>query len=169
MMSDDASRGPRAPFSRNVSVSSALRYSLRLLSYRGRSEKELSERLAQKGFDGQAVSGTIERLKGLGYIDDAALAESLKRKSAEIKHFGRLGARNYLRQMGISREIIDEAMGDYDELAAAGEFVKKKLRTIKDPSTISGRRRLVAALQRRGFSAGAVRKALSDSGLFYNP
>lgn len=141
-------------------TSSAFGYALKLLSYRGRSEKELSSRLRQKGYIEIDISACIDRLKSLGYLNDAALAESLKRRSADIKHFGRLGARNYLREMGIPRDIIDETMGEYDELSAAREFVRKKLKAVKDPA--SAKRRIASALQRRGFSSGMVRKAFEE-------
>jgi len=145
----------------------ALRYALKLLSYRGRSENELSERLARKGFPQDEMDSAIGRLRAMGYIDDAALAETLKRTALDIKLLGREGARRFLRQRGIRREDIDKALKGYDEFDSALKLASKKGRALniggaRSPNIAGARSPLAAALQRRGFSADTIRKVIKS-------
>ncbi|MBI5026954.1 MAG: regulatory protein RecX, partial [Nitrospirae bacterium] len=85
-------------------------YALRLLSYRSRSRKELTERLVQKGFDTDTVDSTIAALEQEGFIRDSALASELLRVAVEGKGLGREGIRALLTKRGIERELIKETL-----------------------------------------------------------
>lgn len=138
----------------------ALRYSFKLLSYRGRSESELSKRLSQKGFDPQVVEKTMGRLKEGGYLNDGALARSLKRRAEEVKLLGRRGAAMYLREMGIPKDIAEAVLEDYDELASAIKLVENRQKKVEGLPPAVVKRRLGDQLRRRGHSGGTMRKAL---------
>lgn len=137
----------------------ALRYAYRLLSYRGRSKKEIKERLERKGFDN--ADETIRRLEQLGLIDDRARAEALKKAASESKHLGRASAVQYLRQMGIERQMAEEALRDYDEIKAAEGLIRKKARILGKAGGQVSLRKLSDALRRRGFSSDTIRKVIS--------
>ena len=49
-------------------------YALLLLSYRERTEKEMTERLGRKGFPPAAVAATVADCRRLGLIDDERFA-----------------------------------------------------------------------------------------------
>ncbi len=138
----------------------ALRYAYKLLGYRGRSESELSERLRLKGFSQKAIEETLERLKDGGYIDDGALARSLRTRAEEVKLLGSFGARMYLRRMGIPKDMADETLQGYDESLSAWRLVESRLRAVQGLPASVARRRLAGYLSRRGHSAETVRKAL---------
>jgi regulatory protein len=138
----------------------ALRYSFKLLGYRGRSESELSKRLRRKGFSPRVVEKTRGRLKECGYLDDWALARSLRRKAEEVKLLGRRGAAMYLREMGIPKDVAEAALEDYDELASAVRLVENRRRKVEGLPAAVARRRLGDQLRRRGHSASTARKAL---------
>lgn len=140
----------------------ALKYAFKLLSYRGRSQSELSKRLRMKGFGPAAVESTVEHLKKCGYLDDNALASSLKRRAEEVKLLGQRGAMMYLREMGIPKDIVEDALRDYDELASAFRLVENRRRAMEGLPREVARRRLSDQLRRRGYSAGTVRKALKS-------
>ncbi|MEK7712781.1 MAG: RecX family transcriptional regulator, partial [Nitrospirota bacterium] len=61
----------------NVNKADAIRYAYRLLSYRDRSEKELTNKLKWKGFSEEIIQQTINHLSEKGFINDTALALSL--------------------------------------------------------------------------------------------
>lgn len=132
----------------------ALKYALRLLGYRGRSRHELAERLRIKGFEESASNAAIERLTALGYINDKAQAEALRR-AAERKFLGKAGALRFLAQMGIGREQAHEALEGYDELERAREFIGRK--SAKAPADAL---KMASALRRRGYSSSTIVKAL---------
>jgi regulatory protein len=140
----------------------ALKYAFKLLGYRGRSEAELSRRLRLKGFGASAVANTIDRLKQGGFLDETALALSLRRRAEEVKCLGYGGARMYLRQMGIPKETIEEALEDYDELSVAKRLLEGRRRVARGLPVKVARRRLSDQLRRRGHSAATARKALDS-------
>jgi regulatory protein len=145
----------------------ARQYALKLLSYRGRSERELEERLRKKGFTKSTASSAIKYLKDIGLIDDLSLAETLKRQALGMKLLGREGARRYMLNRGIPREVIDRVFCDEEDmdLENAGSLVDRKLGTLRNYPTDTIRRRLYNFLSRRGYSSETISKALKDRNL----
>ncbi|MDP1758646.1 MAG: DUF6429 family protein, partial [Thermodesulfovibrionales bacterium] len=52
----------------NLNKADAIRYAYRLLSYRDRSEKELTDKLKWKGFSEEIIQQTINHLSEKGFI-----------------------------------------------------------------------------------------------------
>jgi regulatory protein len=146
------------------SQNDAKKYALKLLAYRGRSESELRERLARKGFAGEAISRTLDYLKRAGYLDDHLLAETLKRRALEEKRLGFQGAKDFMVRRGLPPHVVESTL-DYDEdreLRNAEILVDKKLGSMGNYVRKSDKRRLWYFLARRGFSSGIIRKTLKD-------
>jgi regulatory protein len=142
----------------------ATQYALKLLSYRGRSIKELRERLRAKGIPESAISSAIGYLQDIGLMDDVSLAESLKREAQTTKMLSRKGAKKYLLGRGIPRDIIDSIFRD-DENADfdnARRFVDKKMRVLGGYPSEIVKRRLYGLLSRRGYSSETILKVLKD-------
>jgi regulatory protein len=138
----------------------ALNHAYRLLGYRQRSERELSERLRKKGFGKKTVEEVLVRLRELGYVDDGEFARTLRRKAEGEKLLGAAGARRYLRRMGIPADTAGEALEGYDEAEAAGRLVRKKLGSMRGVPETARKRRLAGYLKRRGYSTRTVLRAL---------
>lgn len=146
------------------SQNDAKKYALKLLAYRGRSESEVRERLARKGFSGEAISPTLDYLKRAGYLDDRLLAENLKRRALEEKRLGFQGAKDFMLKRGLPAHVVESTL-DYDEdreLRNAEKLVDKKFGCMGNYVGKSGKRRLWYFLARRGFSSGIIRKTLKD-------
>lgn len=141
----------------------AVRFALRLLSYRPRSEREMRQRMELKGYSTDVIETAIARMKALGYINDEALAESLSRMASEGRKLGRAGARRFLRQRGISAESSDLALEGYDEQTPAQVYVEKRLGAMAKLPQDVARRRLAARLARRGFASDTIRKTITNS------
>ena len=142
----------------------AKRYAFRLLSYRGRSESEIRERLGKKGFTGDVVAQTLDFLKGAGFIDDAALALNLKRQAVEQKLLGHAAARLFMQRRGLPKDLVDATLGynEDEELQSARKLLDKKLRSVRDCLTIKERKRLYDFFARRGFAPAVIHRALRD-------
>ncbi len=143
----------------------AKRYCLRLLSYRGRSESELRERLGKRGFSEEVISRTFRYLKQAGYLDDDALAVNLKRQALEKKSLGYEGARSFMLKRGLPREVIELTLG-YDkdsEFKNIQKLVDKKLKSMGNYLTESDEKKLWNFLARRGYSFEVIRKAIKES------
>jgi regulatory protein len=142
----------------------ATKYALKLLGYRGRSVKELQERLRGKGIPESAVSSAIRHLKDIGLIDDMSLAESLKREAESIRMLSQRGARRYLFSRGIPRDIIEKVFSNEDnpDVENAGKLVDKKMRVLAGYPAETVKRRLFGLLSRRGYSSETILKVLKD-------
>jgi regulatory protein len=140
----------------------AKKYAFKLLGYRGRSEKELKERLVKKGISKAVASSTVQDFKRLGLIDDKSLAETLKREALSRKYLSQKGAVRFLHHRGIPHKIIKQVLDD-DELVDiynARRLVHKKIKNIRDYSSVHVKKKLYGLLARRGYSSDTIRKVL---------
>lgn len=142
--------------------SRAREYALKLLSYRGRSEKELEDRLLKKGITKSEASSTVRYFREIGLIDDLSLAENLKTETLTRKLLSRSGAKRYMLNRGLPREIVDRVF--YDQVDTdfdnAARIVEKKLRVLGTCPPETARRRLYNLLARRGYSSETIIKVL---------
>lgn len=139
-------------------------YALKLLGYRGRSERELRERLHRKGFHHDLIDAALLSLKKAGLIDDRALAGNLKRQAFERKLLGYEGARSYMLKRGLPRHVVESSLtyNEEAELEHALKLVEKKLASMANYPAKKKKARLWNFLVRRGYSSGVIRKAMRD-------
>jgi regulatory protein len=140
----------------------AKHYALRLLSYRGRSVKELEERLRRKKFPADVVSSIISKLQRAGFLDDVALAEALKREATKTKFLSHYGAKRLMLSRGIAREIVDLVFSPdkAEDIDNARRLVEKKLRIIDNLPAEKKKRRLYQLLIRKGYSFEIIESVL---------
>ena len=137
---------------------------VRLLTYRERSMKELSDRLHEDGYLPATVAEALERLAVAGLLDDDRFARSLARNLTQIRRLGRSRAARELTAHGIdpllAEEALDEALSVDDESAAAGELARTL--AVKTGAT---RDKIASRLLRRGYAPRvaltAAREAMS--------
>lgn len=132
----------------------AEKYALRLLSYRGRSVKELEERLRRKKFPADVVSSTVNKLQRASFLDDVALAETLKRKATKTKFLSQYGAKRFMLTRGIPRKIVDSLFSHdkEEDIKSARRLVEKKLKIIEELPAEKKKRKLYQLLLRKGYS-----------------
>lgn len=147
-------------------LSQARNYSLRLIKFRVRSEKEVRDKLKQKGFSPEVIDQAVDFLKKVQLLDDALFARLWV--SSRIKK--PLGARrlNYeLKAKGIDKRIIEEtlteAQKEYGEEKAIADIIQLKLKKFKGLPREKIKARLYGLLLRRGYSAALVMDALEGA------
>lgn len=146
------------------SANDANLYAIRLLGYRGRSESELRDRLARKGFRQDVIDSTLLRLKEAGLVNDRTLAANLKRQALEGRLLGYRGAKTFMLKRGLSRPVVESVLG-YDEeteLGNAVKFLDKKITAMRSYPSGERKRKLWNLLARRGYSQDVIRKAMRD-------
>lgn len=129
----------------------SLSYALRLIALRPRSHKELSVRLARRGFDPAIVQQVLAKLDQQGLADDDAFARFWLDNRQRFRPLGRRLMELELRQKGIDASIIAEAVADVDDELGAYQAAQKKGRSLSELGYVDFRRRLGAFLRRRGF------------------
>jgi regulatory protein len=130
------------------------------LSYRPRSEAELRDYLLEKEFPESVVEEVLARLNRVGLVDDAEFARSWIDNRARFRPRGGRMLRYELQQKGVASETIEEALDDYDELAAVRKVAQEQARRLRHLPPDKFRRRLYARLARRGFSSGLIQEIL---------
>lgn len=139
---------------RRDEVGKAVEACVRLLSFRPRTEVELLRRLAQKGFEQEIAHEAIDRLRHLGYVDDADFARFWVSNRERFKPMGARRIRSELLQKGVSRETADEVMEEQlpdDEYETALRAARSKLRTYSGTDYATFHRRMGGYLARQGF------------------
>lgn len=137
---------------------------LRYLSYRDRSEFEVSTRLSQKEFPQNLIQETIDWLTGLGYLNDERFALAWSRSRVSTKKFGEYRLRRELSAKGLATETIEKALrivySESNEWDLAQACAQKKLSHLKGIDLKSKSRRLAQFLQRKGFASETVFKTV---------
>ena len=133
---------------------------LRFLSYRDHSEKEIINKLMQKGHKHEYAVSACEQLRDYGYINDERFAENYARNLVERKGMSIRGIKNELFRKGISREIADIVTEnlDIDPILRIIDLLNSKYsRYLSDEKGI---RKTVASLQRLGYRWSDINSAL---------
>lgn len=142
----------------------ALRFSMKLIGLRRRSEAEILKRLQVKGFDKIIQTAVVRELKKWHYLDDAEFAASYLHDRIRFHPRGRTRLRQELRQLGVKDTVIEAALQEnlsaQDELLLAEKLVIKKLNALRDKDRQTVYNKLIFHLKSKGFSAGLAGQAI---------
>ncbi len=139
---------------------------LRLLAVRPRSRAELERRLLRM-VGAPVAQEVVLALEREGVVDDRRFAELWVRTRRSVRRLGSLRLRAELLQKGVSRETVEATLASLsaDDEAMAAELAQLRLPRYSHLSSDKAARRLAGYLARRGFSTGAVLRALRTVGL----
>ena len=144
--------------------------SLRFLSYRPRSEKEILDYLKKKASNSPSLTDDItdqiiEKLKDYKFIDDVVFARFWVEQRTKFKHKPIRVIEYELKQKGIDGEIIDEILSRFDgnkeiDLESAKKLAEKKLDFYRGLPPQKRQEKVMNYLLRKGFNYDIVKKAL---------
>lgn len=135
---------------------------MRYLSYRPRSVDEVRRNLMRKDVDEELIERVIAYLREYNYLNDRDFANYWVEQRDTFKPRGRLALQQELRQKGVSRAIIDEAVQEIDEADAARRAADKRARRWTHLPYEEFRTKLGRYLQRRGFRYGIIRTTVEE-------
>jgi SOS response regulatory protein OraA/RecX len=130
---------------------------------------DLGRSLERRGFERLAVAGALGRLEREGWLDDLAAARSVVR--ARGSRYGKARIARELAALGFSKETAAAALGGDDgpgereqrALRRAFEGAWKRSSARRDESLAARKRRVRAALLRRGFASEAISAMMRGS------
>ena len=142
---------------------SARDYALKVIGFKDRTEKEIREKLTQKGYDEIIIEDETEFLKNYGFINDSRYAERFTHDAINIKKWGKARIKTELLRKGIDREIIENTIEDiFSELDDDRIFTEMQKRfKNSDFSNIKERTRIFNFYLRRGFSPDEIKGAMN--------
>lgn len=133
---------------------------LKLLALRDHSRRELTRKLAARGFAGESVASVLDRLAMQGFVDESRLAERYVAERAG-KGFGPLRIRGELREKGIAEDLVDRQIKSFRDAWPDCLAVAHKRRFGEAPPVDRvdyGRR--ARFLEQRGFPTDLIRRFL---------
>ena len=131
---------------------------LRFLEYRARSEVEVRDYLDRKEAPQAAIDSVIERLRQLGYLDDAAFARGWVASRSTSRPRGTRALKHELRSKGVDVQLIEDALVDFPSDEAAYEAVRRSAERWRELDARLFRQKVATFLARRGFDYDVTRR-----------
>ncbi|TVQ62606.1 MAG: hypothetical protein EA378_04560 [Phycisphaerales bacterium] len=141
-------------------------YAMNLLTARAVSRHQLLQKLRRRNHTPGTAAAVADRMSELGLIDDEAFAHAAARTICLGPPAGVRLVEAKLRAKGIPGDLASRAakaaLAEHDPMADALRLARRKLRTaqINAKDVTAVRRRLAAALARRGFDPDVTRRAV---------
>jgi len=142
-----------------------LEYAFFLLKLRDRSIGEIRHKMVEKKFEPAEITKTVDFLIEKKFLDDARFVENYIRGQQSFGSAGRYKLKYKLQKLYISRELIEEKLGDIeedDEFERAEELAKNWLSKKTSCPPEKRYERLGRFLCGKGYSLDTVRKVLKD-------
>lgn len=132
---------------------------LYLLGLRDYACREMEKKLLTE-VDPDTAARVVERLQELGLLDDERYAENAAHSMSRYKQYPRRRVEQELRRRGVEPETARTAAEglDTEDLQLALALIRKKY--YNKLNSLEERQRVAAALGRRGFSYGVIRRAM---------
>ena len=131
-------------------VPTAVNMATQWLATREMSAKQVRENLRKRDFAAEVIDAAIEKLKDYGYLDDLRFAMALVNMRQNDKPYGRLRLIADLRAKGVSKEIAERALQEFDEQKAAMRAME-----IGKRRGLEGQK-LYNFMYRRGFTSSVI-------------
>ena len=114
--------------------------------------------------DAEEVEGVLERLRELGYVNDAEFAAAVIRARTERRARGRRLVAEELETKGVSAEVASSALdaGYGDELEVARPVAARQAGRLQGRGFGEFRQRLGAFLVRRGFEHATAESLVTE-------
>lgn len=141
-------------------VTRAKNKALWLLSQREYSKKQLTDKL-MPDFGFEAVSEALEILSLAGAVDDERYARLYARELSQFRGLSSRGVVYELIRRGIDRQTADEVTAelDCDDALSALKLIRLKYANFENDDKV--KRRMYAALGRKGYGFDSINKAVS--------
>ena len=140
---------------RESSSKDAVKTAMKLLLYKNRTEKELTDRLLQDDFPEEDIAEAIAYVKSFGYLNDRKYAESYAHSMGQ--KLSRSAIRKNLADKGVDVAEIEMALEQIplQEEAVVTELLKKR---VGAPHILDEKekRRVFGFLARKGFSGNVI-------------
>ncbi len=158
---------PQLKKPRKLADEELFEYAVKCLGMRAFSTGDLRSKLQLRAARPAAVDAVIDRLKGIGYLDDQRFAEHFAAARVQNDGFGRQRLLTDLRARRISGELaseaVERALDGKEEADLIDAYIERRMSSLAAAGRIEDDRKLAAAyrrLRRAGFTSGPILAAL---------
>lgn len=146
-------------------LSAAQTIALNALAPRAKSRGELASHLKRRGIEEDVAVEVLDRLEKSGLVNDLEFARAWASSRMRAKNLSKRVIANELREKGVTADLIAIALDEIDsdlEYRAALELGMRKARSLARFDEDVRERRLVSALQRKGFNFSVISAVLKE-------
>ena len=146
-------------------LSAAQTIALNALAPRAKSRGELASHLKRRGIEEHVAVEVLDRLEKSGLVNDLEFARAWASSRMRAKNLSKRVIANELREKGVTGDLIAIALDEIDsdlEYRAALELGMRKARSLARFDEDVRERRLVSALQRKGFNFSVISAVLKE-------
>lgn len=143
---------------------------LRMLTASPKTRSQLAEGLRRKDCPDDVAAAVLDRLEGVGLIDDAIFATDFVRREQSAKGLSGRALAQRLRAKGVDADTARDALEALDpvlEEDQARDLVARRLRSMAGLDAVVQTRRLAGMLARKGYgpelSMRVIREALAQA------
>lgn len=142
-------------------------YALFVLNLSMRTEAELREKMAKRGYFAEVINTVIDRLYKDRYLDDKRYAEVYIESMKRSKYYGSFMIRRKMMEKKLPKEIIDESIAEFlsdeDQKEIATRYVEKNFGELKKVAKLEyeEKQKIMRRLLARGFSIDLVKSLVS--------
>jgi len=144
----------------------AMKFAMKLIGLRRRSESEIRRRLKDKKYGEDLIEDVMEELRRWEYLDDEKFAESYINDRINFRPAGKFLIKMELKAKGLGEKIIDsklsEIISDEKELEMAERLIKKRIDGLDPKDSQKDRIKLMNYLKARGFSGAVISQAMKN-------
>jgi regulatory protein len=154
----------RKASSRSKPLASPYEAAVLYLGNRPRSVAEIRRHLRGKRYDDEAVDGAIDKLRAQRYVNDLDFAKYWVEQRSRFRPKGDRALVSELTTKGVSRETIDEALGEIpaeSEADRARRAIARQLRRWQSLEGPERKRKIHAFLAQRGFGYDVIDEVIA--------
>jgi len=150
----------------NIYYRSAKCIAVKYLSLKIRTEAKVVEKLVSEAFDEGTIADVIDELKSIGYLNDRIYAQKFLYDRSKLKPKAKKLLRLELLSKGVSEEVADEVLNDWeiDESVIIENLIKRKFGKY-DLTDVKVFKKAFSFLQHRGFSYDLIAEAMRNRDL----
>ncbi len=139
-------------------------YAYNLLRVRSRSEKELSQKLKEKGYSKPISEKVISFFKELDLINDLKFARAWVDSRLKLNPKGNIVLRQELFDKGVSKNIVDEVLSENEnrEEEIAKSLAEQRIKRLTGLPRLKVKKRLYDYLARRGFKYDIISEVINQ-------
>lgn len=149
-----------------MDINQYLNTTLRFLSFRGRSEKEIRDYLQKKKALPEIIEKIIVYCKDHNFLNDERFAQDWIRSRSAYRLKSKRIIKIELLKKGIDPQIIERTLnqghGQINDLEQAKKLVGKKIKRFKDLPKNVIYQKLGGFLSRRGFDWDTIEESIDD-------